>query len=229
MSNNNKKDVFLISTSLIAVLATVAGLAFFPQQAETTANMLFELASRTFGTSVQVFVFCCALVVLYIAFSKYGNIRLGNGKAEYPDGHLGVHVYLRGHGLVDPVLGRDGVGVLLPDARSEHCRRLARSAGLQRQLFVLPLGDQCLVVVRLVVSGDGVSLPCAQKERPEPVFGHRSRHRFQGPRASRADRRPGVFADHVWRPDRIPGAHRLHPDPRPVGADRHAGYLHHPN
>ena len=84
MSNNNKKDVFLISTSLIAVLATVAGLAFFPQQAETTANMLFELASRTFGTSVQVFVFCCALVVLYIAFSKYGNIRLGNGKAEYP-------------------------------------------------------------------------------------------------------------------------------------------------
>ncbi|MQT71721.1 BCCT family transporter, partial [Pseudomonas sp. FSL R10-0071] len=47
-------------------------------------NMLFELSSRTFGTSVQVFVFCCALVVLYIAFSKYGNIRLGNGKAEYP-------------------------------------------------------------------------------------------------------------------------------------------------
>ena len=84
MSNNNKKDVFLISTSLIAVLITVVGLAVYPQQAEVTANMLFELSSRTFGTSVQVFVFCCALVVLYIAFSKYGNIRLGNGKAEYP-------------------------------------------------------------------------------------------------------------------------------------------------
>ncbi|WP_166362160.1 BCCT family transporter [Pseudomonas akapageensis] len=83
MPHNNKKDVFLITMSLIAVLATVIGLAVFPQQAETLANQMFEMATRTFGTAVQLFVFCCALIVLYIAFSKYGNIRLGNGKAEY--------------------------------------------------------------------------------------------------------------------------------------------------
>jgi BCCT family betaine/carnitine transporter len=44
---------------------------------------LFEVATRTFGTSVQVLVFGSSLAVLYLAFSKYGNIRLGAGKPEY--------------------------------------------------------------------------------------------------------------------------------------------------
>ena len=77
MSHKNKKiDVFLITVSLIAVLLTVIGLAAFPAQAESAANQLFELSTRTFGTSVQVLVFGSTLAVLYLAFSKYGNIRL---------------------------------------------------------------------------------------------------------------------------------------------------------
>nr|MDL2419516.1 BCCT family transporter [Pseudomonas sp. BGr12] len=84
MSHKNKKiDVFLITVSLIAVLLTVIGLAVFPAQAENAANQLFELSTRTFGTSVQVLVFGSSLAVLYLAFSKYGNIRLGSGKPEY--------------------------------------------------------------------------------------------------------------------------------------------------
>lgn len=84
MSHNNKKiDVFLITVSLIAVLLTVIGLAAYPAQAESMANHLFELSTRTFGTSVQVLVFGSSLAVLYLAFSKYGNIRLGAGKPEY--------------------------------------------------------------------------------------------------------------------------------------------------
>ena len=84
MSPNNKKiDVFLIAVSLLAVLLTVIGLAAFPAQAESLANQLFEVATRTFGTSVQVLVFGSSLAVLYLAFSKYGNIRLGAGKPEY--------------------------------------------------------------------------------------------------------------------------------------------------
>lgn len=84
MSHNNKKiDVFLITVSLIAVLLTVIGLALYPAQAESMANQLFELSTRTFGTSVQVLVFGSSLAVLYLAFSKYGNIRLGAGKPEY--------------------------------------------------------------------------------------------------------------------------------------------------
>lgn len=85
MSHKNKKqiDVFLITVSLIAVLLTVIGLAVFPSQAEQAANQLFEIATRTFGTSVQVLVFGSSLAVLYLAFSKYGNIRFGSGKPEY--------------------------------------------------------------------------------------------------------------------------------------------------
>lgn len=84
MSHKNKKiDVFLITVSLIAVLLTVIGLALFPTQAETTANLLFEFSTRTFGTSVQLLVFISSLAVLYLAFSKYGNIRFGSGKPEY--------------------------------------------------------------------------------------------------------------------------------------------------
>ncbi|WP_318010850.1 BCCT family transporter [Pseudomonas sp. p1(2021b)] len=84
MSHKNKKiDVFLITVSLIAVLLTVIGLAAFPVQSESMANQLFELSTRTFGTSVQVLVFGSSLAVLYLAFSKYGNIRLGAGKPEY--------------------------------------------------------------------------------------------------------------------------------------------------
>ncbi len=83
MSNNNKKDMFLITASLIAVALTVFGLAAFPAESEALANRLFEISTRTFGTTVQLFVFGTALAVLYLAFSKYGNIRLGNGKPEY--------------------------------------------------------------------------------------------------------------------------------------------------
>ncbi|QEY63533.1 BCCT family transporter [Metapseudomonas lalkuanensis] len=83
MSNNNKKDMFLITASLIAVALTVIGLAAFPAESEAMANRLFEISTRTFGTTVQLFVFGTALAVLYLAFSKYGNIRLGNGKPEY--------------------------------------------------------------------------------------------------------------------------------------------------
>lgn len=85
MSHNNKKvDVFLITMSLIAVLLTVVGLAAFPSEAEKAANQLFEFSTRTFGTAVQMLIFGSSLAVLYIAFSKYGNIRLGSGKPEYP-------------------------------------------------------------------------------------------------------------------------------------------------
>lgn len=83
MSANTRKDSFLIAASLIAVSITVAGLALFPQESEAFANRLFEAATRTFGTLVQLFVFACGVAVLYLAFSKYGHIRLGAGRPEF--------------------------------------------------------------------------------------------------------------------------------------------------
>lgn len=83
MTNNNKKDVFLITASLITVLVTVVGLALFPGPSEHVAGQLFEWSTRTFGTAIQLFVFACALLVFFLAFSKYGHIRLGSGRPQY--------------------------------------------------------------------------------------------------------------------------------------------------
>lgn len=84
MSQQTKKvDLFLIILSMIVVLFTVLGLALFPTEAGQTANQLFELATRSFGTAVQLLIFASTLAVIYIGFSKYGNIRLGSGRPEY--------------------------------------------------------------------------------------------------------------------------------------------------
>ncbi|PJG59388.1 BCCT family transporter [Aeromonas cavernicola] len=84
MSQQTKKvDLFLITLSMIVVLFTVLGLALFPTEAGQTANQLFELATRSFGTAVQLLIFASTLAVIYIGFSKYGNIRLGSGRPEY--------------------------------------------------------------------------------------------------------------------------------------------------
>ena len=78
-----KPDLFLIAASLVAVALPVIGLAAFPAAAEGFASTLFEFSTRAFGTLVLVFVFAAALAAGYLAFSKYGNIRLGSGKPEY--------------------------------------------------------------------------------------------------------------------------------------------------
>jgi len=79
----SSKDRFLISVSLTIILLTVAGLAAYPTQASAVAEHLFDWSTRSFGTAVQVFVVGCLIAVSFIAFSKYGNIRLGAGKPEY--------------------------------------------------------------------------------------------------------------------------------------------------
>ncbi|WP_339467108.1 BCCT family transporter [Pseudomonas capeferrum] len=73
----------LIITSMLFVGSTVAALTAFPAQAEALADQLFTQATMTFGSLVQLLGFFCVLLIIGLAFSKYGNIRLGSGKAEY--------------------------------------------------------------------------------------------------------------------------------------------------
>ena len=80
MSNVKKKDVPLISISLVAILFIAAALSLFPQQ---SANAIYTFVTRTLGSAVQVLVLLAMGLVIYLATSKYGNIRLGEGKPEY--------------------------------------------------------------------------------------------------------------------------------------------------
>lgn len=78
-----RRDGFLTVCTLTAVLVTVIAMVRWPAEAATTASQLFDWSTRSFGSLVQIFVFGCVIACLALAFSKYGNVRLGEGKPEY--------------------------------------------------------------------------------------------------------------------------------------------------
>lgn len=83
LSNVKKKDMPLIAISLVAILFIAATLSLFPQQSAQVANTLFNGVTRMLGSAVQILVLMAMGLVVWLATSKYGNIRLGEGKAEY--------------------------------------------------------------------------------------------------------------------------------------------------
>lgn len=83
MQQNTQKDLTLIFTSIVVISLTVIGLMMFPDQAKVLADQLFTRATSTFGVLVQVLGFACVVLVIGLGMSKYGNIRLGEGKPEY--------------------------------------------------------------------------------------------------------------------------------------------------
>lgn len=82
---NAKKtlDKPLLIASVSIVLAVVASLSIFPEQSSNGASYLFGLFTKIFGTPVLLAVFLAVLLLIGIALSKYGNIKLGEGKPEY--------------------------------------------------------------------------------------------------------------------------------------------------
>lgn len=69
MSNVKKKDVPLISISLVAILFIAAALSLFPQQSADAANAIYTFVTRTLGSAVQVLVLL-ALLPRLPAFSR---------------------------------------------------------------------------------------------------------------------------------------------------------------
>ncbi len=55
----------------------------FPTRSADAANAIYTFVTRTLGSAVQVLVLLAMGLVIYLATSKYGNIRLGEGKPEY--------------------------------------------------------------------------------------------------------------------------------------------------
>jgi len=82
-TSTSRRDGFLTVCTLTAVLVTVIAMVRWPTQAAATATLLFDWSTRSFGSLVQIFVFGCVIACMALAFSKYGNVRLGEGKPEY--------------------------------------------------------------------------------------------------------------------------------------------------
>ena len=83
MQTSRKLDMFLLLTSLVIVIALVAGLTMFPEAGKAGADFLFSSLTMIFGTPVLVAVFGAVIFLTILGFSKYGNIRLGEGSPEY--------------------------------------------------------------------------------------------------------------------------------------------------
>ncbi len=83
-----KKGEFGISpvtagVGVLSVFTFVFFLANYPDAMLAGVNSAFLGATRIFCVPLMVFTFVTTILAFYLAFGKYGNIRLGEGKPEY--------------------------------------------------------------------------------------------------------------------------------------------------
>lgn len=79
----NKIDKLLITISLILVFGVVGLLYFNPEQSQVVANSIFSAMTNWFGSATLMFTFLGLLLLLFVAVSKYGAIRLGDSAPEH--------------------------------------------------------------------------------------------------------------------------------------------------
>ncbi len=78
-----KIDLPLVLFSMWVIGLSVGGLMMFPQQSMELSTLAFDSTTRLFGSTVQIVGFFCVGMIFWLACSKYGNIRLGEGKPKY--------------------------------------------------------------------------------------------------------------------------------------------------
>ncbi len=76
-------DTPLLFATIAIIFSLVGGFALFPEQTNDLAGHAFRLLTSVFGAPLQLIVFLAVFFLLFLAFSKYGNIRLGTGEPEY--------------------------------------------------------------------------------------------------------------------------------------------------
>ena len=70
-------------TCVALIVAFVALVIVKPDATINAVNVIFDYATAIFGVPILWFVFIGLFVCLYLAFGKYGKIKLGDGKPEY--------------------------------------------------------------------------------------------------------------------------------------------------
>lgn len=78
-----KLDKLLIGISLIVVFGIVACLYLQPDASQAVANTIKSTLIDVFGSGTLLFTFFGVLLLIGVAFSHFGNIKLGEGKPEY--------------------------------------------------------------------------------------------------------------------------------------------------
>lgn len=80
---SQKYEVGLMAVSLIVISVIVGGLTIFPEQGVALSHAIMNLLTHTFGSAMQLFALGIFIGLIALAFSKYGDIRMGNEKPQY--------------------------------------------------------------------------------------------------------------------------------------------------
>lgn len=83
MKDNKKLDKLLIGVSLIVVFAIVACLAISPEKSQNVASSIQSFMISAFGSFTEIFTLIGVVLLVAVAFTKYGKIKLGEGEPEY--------------------------------------------------------------------------------------------------------------------------------------------------
>ena len=75
------KPISIVCVALI--FAFVIMVIAKPDATLNVVSVIFDYATAIFGMPILWFVFIGLFICLYLAFSKYGNIKLGEGDPEY--------------------------------------------------------------------------------------------------------------------------------------------------
>lgn len=78
-----KIDKPLIGISMAMVVLVVSFLYLRPDEAQAAANKIFGGMTDVFGSLTLLFAFFGLILLVLVACSKYGNIRLGEGQPEH--------------------------------------------------------------------------------------------------------------------------------------------------
>ena len=79
-----KYEIGLMVVSLAIIAVIVGGLTIFPEQGVAISHAVMNLLTHTFGSPMQFLAMGILILLIWLAVSKYGNIRCGNEKPEYP-------------------------------------------------------------------------------------------------------------------------------------------------
>ena len=82
-SFKERYNVPLFAAAIVLVVVFVILLLLFPTQMNNGISAAFDWCTTAAGAPVQLMNLALIGFSLYIAFSKYGNVKLGKGKPKY--------------------------------------------------------------------------------------------------------------------------------------------------
>lgn len=76
-------NITVTAISLITLFAFVVFMIINPEKALSGVNAAFNAATQVFSVPMMIFTFVTTILAIYLAFSKYGKIKLGDCEPEY--------------------------------------------------------------------------------------------------------------------------------------------------